>query len=138
MTNMLYYAHSGLRYLVLLLGLLVILYHLYAFFTSQREGKPGRIMMSAFVGVLDLQILLGIVLVALGIYYPALIGHLAMMVLAAVVGHASAVMAKKSLDVRRAHGIRLLGAVVTMLLIAGGIMAIGRGLFESAVMTVGG
>lgn len=126
---MLYHAHSGLRYLVLLAGLIAVLYYAAAYFGRRPAERMGRVLMSTFVGFLDIQILLGLALVLLGIYYPALIGHIVMMVLAAVAAHAASVVARRAPEVRRAHGIRLVGVAGSLLLIVGGIMAIGRSVF---------
>lgn len=134
---MLYHAHSGLRYLVLLLAVAAIV-ALGMAVASGRPGKAARILPAAFTGTLDLQVLLGIVLVISGIYYDALVGHLVMMVLAVAAAHGSSVMAKRAGDERRAARIRLIGVAVALLLIVGGIMAIGRGVFGSAAPTVVG
>lgn len=135
--NMLYHAHSGLRYLVLLVGILAVLYFLLAYFGRRPEDRLGRILTAAFAGLLDLQIVLGLLLVVGGIYYPALIGHIAMMVLAAVFAHGASIIARRSVDARRAHGTRLVGVLLALLTIAGGVAAIGRGLFESRAPTLG-
>ncbi len=128
----LFFAHSGVRFLVLLAGVVALAYLAYAALARKPAGNGGRVVMSAFVGFLDLQVLLGVVLgillVARGDFYPALVGHVMTMVIAAVVAHASAAYAKRS-EGGRADRIRLLGVVVTLLLIAVGIHAIGRAVF---------
>lgn len=129
--QMLFYAHSGLRYLVLLAGVVALLYFAYAAITKSGSEKLGRVLGSIFVGLVDLQILLGIGMVVLGLFYPALIGHLFMMVGAAVVAHVAMAMAKSSPNPDRATAIRLMGVVFALVLIAGGIMAIGRAIFGS-------
>jgi hypothetical protein len=125
----LFFAHSGVRFLVLLAGVVALVYLVYAALARKPEGKGGRVVMSAFVGFLDLQVLLGVVLgillVARGDFYPALIGHVMTMVIAAVVAHGSAAYAKRP-GVVKADQIRLAGVVVTLVLIAVGIHAIGR------------
>lgn len=128
-------AHSGLRYLVLLVGVVAVVYFAYA---VAKGGNPrtSRVVASIFTGVLDLQILLGLILVALGLYYPALLGHLFMMLFAAVTAHVAMVMAKSSPDAARANRLRLAGVVLALLLIAGGVMAIGRGLLESGAPSI--
>lgn len=131
----LYHAHSGVRYLVLLLALVVALVALHGLVTRRASGGGDRKLMSVFVGVLDLQILLGIGLVLMGIFYGALMGHLMMMILAAVAAHAAAVMARRTTDGRRAHGIRLAGVALALLLIVGGIMAIGRSPLQTSIPT---
>ena len=125
-------AHSGVRYLVLLIGVVAALYFAYA---VARGGNPrtSRVLASAFTGLLDLQALLGLILVALGLYYPGLLGHLFMMLFAVVAAHVAMALAKSSPDAGRANRLRLAGVVVALLLIAGGVMAIGRGLFTSGV-----
>lgn len=128
----LYYAHSGLRYLVLLAGILAVLYYAYARATERPIDRPARIVGAAYTGLLDLQIVLGLVTVLAGIYYPALIGHIVLMLLAAAVAHGASVLTKNTADVRRYHAVRLAGVLVSLLLVAGGIMAIGRRLFGSA------
>lgn len=134
--NMLYQAHSGLRYLVLLAGVLALLVCVYGIAT----GKPVRaaqVLTAAFTGLLDLQILLGVGLVIGGIYYGALIGHLVMMALAAVVAHVASVMARRTEDARRALTLRLVGVGLALVFIVGGILAIGRSVVGTAAPTLG-
>jgi hypothetical protein len=126
MTNGLFYAHSGLRYLILLVGVAALVNFTLALRSERASNSTDRLLMAAFTGLLDLQLLLGIGLVVSGILYPALIGHIAMMVLAAVVAHASSVIARKAADARRAHSMRLAGILGALVLILGGIAAIGR------------
>jgi uncharacterized membrane protein YphA (DoxX/SURF4 family) len=86
----------------------------------------------AFAGLLDLQILLGAALVLGGRFPDAVVGHLVLMLLAAVVAHGSSIVARRSADERREVVIRLAGVALSLLLIVGGIMAIGRSVFGSA------
>jgi hypothetical protein len=95
--------------------------------------RKDRVLMSIFTGLLDLQLVLGFALVLLGIFYPALIGHLMMMIGAVVIAHGAAVLGRRSDDPRKSHGIRLLGVTAAMLLIVGGIYAIGRTLLQTSV-----
>lgn len=135
--NILYHAHSGLRYLVLLTGVVAVLVFAYGLATGKR-APAGRGLMAAFTGLLDLQILLGIGLVIGGIYYGALIGHFVMMGVAAAAAHVTSVMARRTTDERRALTLRLAGVVLALLCIAGGIMAIGRSVVGSAPPTLPG
>jgi hypothetical protein len=129
--TLLYHAHSGLRYLVLLAAVLVVFHAGFSFFSRWPDVRAGRVMMSIFVGVLDLQILLGILLVLGGIYYPMLIGHLSLMALAAVAAHLFAIRAQKAPDAALAHRNRLIGVLLALALIVAGIYAIDRTLFET-------
>lgn len=133
--NMLYHAHSGLRYLVLAAGLGALVALAYAV----RSGRPVRAangLATAFTGLLDLQIVLGIALVVGGIFYGALTGHLLLMLVAAAAAHVSSVRAKRAADVRAAYRIRLIGIAVALLAIALAIMAIGRSVVGTAPPTV--
>lgn len=129
--NILYHAHSGLRYLVLLAALAAIVGLAYAL-ASGRAIRAAQIIASSFAGLLDLQILLGIALVIGGIFPDAVVGHLVIMILAAVSTHAGSVIGRRASSVRRELGIRLASIALAVALIAGGIMAIGRGVFQSA------
>lgn len=133
----LYHAHSGLRYLVLLAGVAALLVLAYGVIARKPVGA-GRGLSLAFTGLLDLQIVLGLVLVAGGMFYGALMGHLTMMLLAGVAAHVASVLARRAADERRAATLRLAGVAVALLLIVGGIMAIGRSLVGSAPPTVAG
>lgn len=130
----LYYAHSGLRYLVLLAGAAALVVFALGYFGRRPYGRGARITGAAFTGLLHIQVLLGVTLVALGRWYPALAGHLMMMLLAAVATPVATGLAKRSPDPQKAHGLALAGTVVALLLIVGGIMAIGRGVFESQAL----
>ena len=127
--QMLFYAHSGLRYLVLLAGVAALVYFLMAMRSKEGDQRTGRILGGVFVGSLDLQVVLGVIMVALGLFYGALIGHMFMMIAAAVVAHAALAMARSSANASKANSIRVLGIGLALVLIIGGIMAIGRPIF---------
>lgn len=122
-----FHAHSGLRFLILLLGAVDVV----VFAVAMAQHKPfttvHRILGAAFVGCLHLQVLLGVALVAMGTYYPKLIGHMVCMALATVVAQLGTTLNRR----RPTPGFRLplLGVLGALLLIFAGVMAIGRGLF---------
>jgi hypothetical protein len=119
--------HSLLRYLVLLAGVAVVITALMGWRRAEGRGAgPERTAMAAFVGLLDLQVLAGLLLLAAWAYYPALIGHIAMMVLAAAAAHIGSILARRRGPERSGSPIRLATAVVVLVLIVGGIMAIQR------------
>ena len=133
--NFLYHAHSGLRYLVLIAAFAAIAYLAFALATGRTAERPARLLTAAFVGFLDLQILLGLLLMASGIFYPALTGHLVMMLLAAGAAHGTFAVARRYAGSSRGLQLRLAGAVLALFLIVGGIMSIGRSVFGSAAAT---
>lgn len=124
--NVLFHAHSGLRYLVLVAGILVLGYSLIAMLRSRPWDRPGRILLVSFVGLLDLQVLIGVILVFMRVFYPALWGHLVMMVLAAAVAHIASVINRRRPLETRSHLVAVLGSAGALILIIGGIAAIGR------------
>lgn len=126
MSDILFHAHSGLRYLVLLAGVLSLGYSLLAALRRQPWDRPGRIFLSSFVGLMDLQVVIGLILVFVRVFYPMLWGHLLMMVLAAVVGHVVLAMNKRRPAERQSHALAATGSGLALLLIIGGILAIGR------------
>jgi hypothetical protein len=126
MIDAIFHAHSGLRFLVLLAAVVALGVQALGVFGRRPYARPSRISMAAFTGLLDLQIVLGIAMVALGCFYGALMGHLMMMVLAAGAAHGCSVFARKQADGRRAHAVGLAGVVLALLLIVAGIGAIGR------------
>ena len=134
--NALYHAHSGLRYLVLLAAIAALVALAYGLATG-RALRPARVLPAAFTGLLDLQILLGIGLVLGGLFPDAAVGHLVMMVLAAVAAHGSSILALRSFDERRALAIRLGGVALALVLIVVGVLALGRSVLGSAPPTVG-
>ncbi len=123
--NSLFYAHSWLRYLVLLVALAALVMLSYSAVTG-RSTRSARNLSTSFAGVLDLQIVLGILLVMGGVFPDAVTGHLILMVFAAVVTHAAFLIGQQSSSERHELGIRLGGIVVALILIVVGIMAIGQ------------
>ena len=132
MDRIFFYAHSGLRYLVLLAGVLAIGYFAFGLATKRPFDKGGRILGASFAGLLHTQVLLGLLVLVTRFYYPALIGHIVLMVLAAV-----AAQATMSVNRRRPQpnfALPLVGVGLAFLFIIGGIMAIGRGVFTTTAM----
>jgi hypothetical protein len=127
----LYYAHSGLRYLVLLAALAALIALGYSVATG-RATRVARNVSSTFAGLLDLQILLGIALLMGGIFPDAVTGHLILMVFAAVVTHGAFLTGQQLTTDRRELSVRLGGIIVALALIVVGIMAIGQGVLGSS------
>ena len=119
------HAHSGIRYLVLAAGLLALLYFLIGTLRGKPFAAPGPAVLATFTGLVDLQVLLGLVLYATGGRAAGIIGHLALMLLALVTLHVTSVVRKRRPQ-PTGNGLPLLGVVVTAGLIVLGILSIGR------------
>ncbi|MBJ6765297.1 hypothetical protein DRW03_26150 [Corallococcus sp. H22C18031201] len=124
-----FHLHSGLRYLVLLAGVLAVAYFAFGLATQRPFDKVGRILGASYAGLLHTQVLVGICVLITRVYYPALIGHIVMMVLAAVVAQVCMSMNRRRTP--PGYALPMAGVIVSLLFIVGGIMAIGRGVFMS-------
>ena len=134
-TNVLYHAHSGLRYLVLLAGLLALIVFAYGLI-ARRPVRSAPALTATFAALVDLQLVLGFGLFFGGIFYDALVGHMVMMILAAVAANGAATLAPRAETERRELAIRLGGVIIALVCIVLGIMAIGRSVLGSAPATV--
>ena len=125
--NALFAAHSGLRYLVLLAGLVAVVYFALGLAQKRPYTRAVRTVGAIFSGLMDLQILLGLILVAMGRYYPQLIGHIVLMVLAAVVVHV--LLARNRKRPQPGYALPLAGVVLGLALLVAGILAIRPSIF---------
>lgn len=132
----LFLAHSGLRYLVLIAALAALVALAYSIATG-RSLRPARILSTTFVGLLDLQVVLGIFLVMGGIFPDEVTGHLILMVLAVVVTHAAFVIGQQSDSDRRELSLRMGGIALALALIVVGIMALGQSVLGSSTLKIG-
>lgn len=127
MTETVFTIHSYVRYLVLLAGVGALITAIIGWGTAGLPPRAERALAGTFVGLLDLQVVLGVLLLLTGFaFYGALTGHLVMMVLAAAVAHAASVVARRREPDRSGSPVRAIGFLLALLFIAGGIMAIQR------------
>ena len=126
MSNFLMNAHSGLRYLILLAGVLTVLYAAYGMVSGRPYDKTIRILASSFVGTLHLQILLGVALLFSGLFSPALTGHIFMMVFAAAAAQIPVSVMRRRPEEQKSYTPHGVGALAALAMIAAGILAIGR------------
>ena len=131
MRQMLFYAHSGVRYMVLLAAIVAVAQLAQATLRGLPFGRASRTAMSVFTGLLDLQVLLGLLLVATVPFYGMLAGHIVMMFAAALVAHGAVITNRNRPPERQSNGLLLAGAIGAIVLIVLGIMAIGRPLLGS-------
>lgn len=125
MGDILFTTHWAVRYLVLLAGLVAAGLAL-ARLRAGSIARPGRIAAATFVGLLDLQAVIGVGLLLMRPFQPVFMGHLTMMALALVVAHGFAIALRRRPAERQTPAVQLTGVVLTLALIVGGILAIGR------------
>jgi hypothetical protein len=126
MSDVLFHAHSGNRYLVLLAGVVALGLLVWGLFSGRRYDRAANVSGAVFTGLLDLQVVIGLVLVAVWPWHPMLIGHLVLMLVALGAAHGLRVSARRQATDRGRYTRALLAVVVPLVLIAGGILAIGR------------
>ena len=124
-----FYMHSGIRYLVLLAALAALGYLLFGLATRRDFDKLAGALTGAYVGLMDVQVLIGVVLYLLIPSYPALLGHVVMMLAAVSVAHVVSIMNKRRET--KSYALALTGVALSLILIVGGIMSIGRPIFGS-------
>ena len=118
-------AHSIVRWAVLLVGVIAA-----ARAVMVMTGRPGNKMdrgwMSGFTGLLDLNVLLGLILiVGLGEWELAQIEHAVTNVIAVVVAHVFVARAKKIEDPKRPAQFQALSVVVSLAIIVVGVSLVG-------------
>jgi hypothetical protein len=116
------------------MALVLVTYCVFALATKRSADRGLRVLGAIYVGVLDTQILLGLGLILSGVWYPRLAGHLTLMLLAAAAAHASLAINRKR--PQPGYTLPLIGVLLSLILIVGGILAIGRGVFAMS-MAVG-
>ena len=130
---MLFAAHSGLRFLVLLAGLFMILYALVGFFGKREYSTAMVRLATVFAGLLHLQVLSGVAVLFSRPFYTQLIGHFFMMLMAAGVAQFVSTVMKRRPPEKKSYGPHLVGGVLALVLIWAGIVAIGRGVLQSTM-----
>ena len=125
-------AHSGIRYLVLLFGVACAVYAIFGWATGRPYDRAMRAIASIFAGTLHLQILLGVVVIFTRGFYPALMGHILTMVIAAAVAQLPVSVMRRRPDDQRTYPPHAVSALIALALIWAGVAAIGRSLLGSA------
>ena len=120
--EMLFAAHSGIRYLVLFTGLIALAWFAWGKAAGRPFARPAPALLTAFVGFLDVQMLLGVALLIGGHRPPGIWGHVTLMAAAVTLAH---VMKKRSQRIA-GYGAPILAVAGTLALIVVGIRSIGR------------
>lgn len=128
---MLFPAHSGIRYLVILVGVMAFSYACFGSASKRPYDRTMTILGSSFAGLIHLQILFGFGVLFTGNFYPALIGHLFMMFFAAVAAQLPPSVMRRRPQEERRYMPHVIGTLLALVLIAGGILAIRPSIFGS-------
>ena len=119
--------HSGLRYLVLLAGFAAAAYALTRWAQGRQFDSTARILGAAFTGLLDLQVIAGVLTLLGREFQPIMFGHITMMIVAMGVAHVATFRSKRLPPSRDALRFQFIGIGIAVGLVIAGIMALGRG-----------
>lgn len=128
-----YHTHSGIRYLVLLLGILAMGYALYGVATGRPYDERMRKLGGYFSVLLQINVLVGVALLFTNTgFYPQLGTHVILMVGAAVVAQiVPSVMRRRPME-ERTYMPHVVNVVAALALVVFGILAIpGAGIVGS-------
>jgi hypothetical protein len=117
--------HSIVRWLVVLVAVIAVVRFALVMAGRAQPAGMDRGLMSGYTGLLDLNVLLGLILIiGLG-FTPQRIEHAVTNIIAVVVAHFLAQRAKKIEDVKLKARTNLLGVVISLLIIVVGVALIG-------------
>jgi hypothetical protein len=124
----LYQAHSGVRYLVLLAGVVAVAYALYGLITRRPYDQRMRVLGGVYALLVHLQVFLGIGVLFTGRFYPALGGHVVLMIFAAVAAQiVPSVMRRRPME-GRTYAPHLVGTLASLAFVVAGILAVPGGM----------
>ncbi len=126
---MFFYAHSGLRYLVLLAGLLTLAYAVFGAATRRPYDRTMFRLARTFTAITHIQVVVGVALLLSRPFSGALIGHIVTMVFAAVVVTVVPSVMRRREPAARTYLPHVVATLVALALMVMGIMAIGRSPF---------
>ncbi|MBL1215393.1 MAG: hypothetical protein HND52_18650 [Ignavibacteriae bacterium] len=115
----LFHAHSGIRYLVLLFAVIAIVYFAYGLLTKKPYDKTARMLGVIFNSSLDLNVLLGIILLFVKGYFSYQLMHIIYMFAALAAAHVLTAVNKKRKT--PSYQIALLAIAVPLILVLIGI-----------------
>jgi hypothetical protein len=123
--NIVLVVHSIVRWLIVLVGVIAAVRAVMVM-RGQAGNKMDRGLMSGYTGLMDLNVLLGLILiVGLGEWELIQIEHAITNIIAVVVAHVFVARAKKIEDPKRKAQFHLLGVVVSLTIIVIGVALVG-------------
>ena len=118
--------HSIVRWLVVLVAVIAVVRYALVMAGKAQSSGMDRGLMSGYTGLLDLNVLLGlIVLIGLGLFSLPQIEHAVMNIIGVVVAHFFAQRAKKIEDAKLKARTSLLGVVSSIAIIVIGVALVG-------------
>ena len=117
--------HSIVRWLVVIVAVIALVRYALVMAGKAQSSRMDRGLMSGYSGLLDLNVVLGLILIiGLG-FTMQRIEHAVTNIIAVLVAHFLAQRAKKIEDARLQARTNLLGVVISIVIIVGGVALIG-------------
>lgn len=118
--------HSIVRWLVVLVAVVAVVRFALVMAGKAQSSGMDRGLMSGYTGLLDLNVLLGLILIiGLGEWEAVQIEHAVTNIIGVAVAHIFAQRAKKMEDARLKARTSLLGVVISILIIVVGVAFVG-------------
>jgi hypothetical protein len=118
--------HGLVRWLVVLVAVIAVVRYALVMAGKAQSSGMERGLMSGYTGLLDLNVLLGvIIIIGLGEWEVVQIEHAVTNIIAVVVAHIFAQRAKKIEDPKLKARTSLLGVVISILIIVVGVAFVG-------------
>ena len=122
--------HSLVRWLVVIAAVIAVIRYVIDLVGQSPDAEMGRKLMMAYTILLDVNVLLGLILLigratGVGQILPIWIEHAVTNLIAVVVAHIFAARGKKLAEPKRAAAWRLAGVVISIGLIVMGVARIG-------------
>ena len=118
--------HSIVRWLVVLVAVVAVVRYALVMAGKAQSSGMDRGLMSGYTGLLDLNVLLGLILIiGLGEWETVQIEHAVTNIIGVVVAHIFAQRAKKIEDAKLKARTSLLGVVISILIIVVGVTFVG-------------
>lgn len=123
--------HSIVRWIIVIVALITLVVLALTWLRNEQRRQTDRTMMSVFTGLLDLQLLIGIILLAWmsmaggGALPRYRLEHAATMIVAVIVAHVSAIWKRRTPAVRARNTFFIV--ILVLVLIWAGVQALPKG-----------
>jgi len=122
MLSILFGTHSLVRWIIVAVSLIALIWFVLVWLRGMRNEKADRRLMAAFTGLIDLQVLLGVIYILwsgfAGAGFPRYrLEHAVTMIVAAVVVHLSARWRNADAPIRARNNAALIALVLVLVLI---------------------
>lgn len=129
--------HGGIRYLVVAMTVIALVYFVLALVRRTDNARIDRIVMSIWTGLIDSQLVIGLVLIvwlgtSSGTWPRYRLEHAGVMILATVAAHAAVAWRKAGAATRARNNLILIAVVLALIFVGVSVLGSGRWLLGTA------